>query len=74
MADGRLQANPSAGTLIWWSNGSINSTLILACEDIELNQTQAMRTPCHKAGGSHDVERVIREKWKATGVVEQVLI
>lgn len=62
MADGRLQANPSAGTLIWWSNGSINSTLILACEDIELNQTQATRTLCHKTGASHDVGGVIREK------------
>lgn len=62
MADGRLQANPSAGTLIWWSNGSINSTLILTCEDIELNQTQAMRILCHKIGALHDVQGVIREK------------
>ena len=55
MADGRLQANPSARTLIWWSNGSINSTLILACEDIELNQTQAMRNLCCKIGALPDV-------------------
>lgn len=62
MADGRLQANPSARTLIWWSNGSINSTLILACEDIELNQTEAKRNLCHKTGAFPDIRGVIREK------------
>ena len=46
MADRRLQANPSEGTFIWWSNGSINSTFILPCEDIELNQTLAMNLCC----------------------------
>lgn len=74
MADGRLQANPSARTLIWWSNGSINSTLILACEDIELNQTQAMRNLCRKIGALPDIQGVIREKWKATRFVKPVLI
>lgn len=62
MADGRLQANPSARTLIWWSNGSINSTLILACEDIELNQTQAMRNLRCKIGAQPDTRGAIREK------------
>lgn len=50
MADGRLQDNPSAWTLIWWSNGSINSTLILACEDVELNQGWTARTWAVKPG------------------------
>ena len=62
MADGRLQANPSARTLIWWSNGSINSTLILAREDIELNQTQTTRNLCRKIGALPDIRGVIREK------------
>lgn len=50
MADGRLQDNPSAQTLIWWSNGSINSTLILACEDVELNPGWTARTCAVKPG------------------------
>ena len=74
MADGGLPANPSAGTLIWWSNGSINSTLIPACEDIELNQTQAMRNLCCEIGALPDTGGVIREKWKATGFVKPLLI
>lgn len=63
MADGRLQANPSAGTLIWWSNGSINSTLILTCEDIELNQNPGREGPRAIKLGLHMMSRgVIREK------------
>lgn len=74
MADGRLQANPSVRTLIWWSNGSINSTLILACEDIELNQAQAKRILCYEIGVLPDIQGVIRKKWKATRFVKPVLI
>lgn len=66
MADGRLQDNPSARTLIWWSNGSINSTLIPACEDIELNQACTTKNLCCKPRALSDTQGAIRGKWKAT--------
>lgn len=72
MADGRLQDNPSARTLIWWSNGSINSTLILACEDVELNQDWTARICAVKPGPCQTSRGAIREKWKATTMVNSV--
>lgn len=74
MADGGLQDNPSARTLIWWSNGSINSTLIPACEDIELNQAWTARNLCCKNGALSDIQGAIRGKWNATRMFKPLLI
>lgn len=35
-------------TFIWWSNGSINSTFIFACEDIECNKIRPWETWARK--------------------------
>lgn len=69
MSDTGPWAYPSAETLIWWSNGSINSTLIPSCEDIELNQTPDQEEPfAVKLGRWLTTSGVISEKLKAIGV------